>query len=630
MKKTLPIMVVGILVLSGLGAVALPSEQPVILEQTTAVSFSTQPVLKEKGEFVDVTFEGANALKMQDGYPILPYYKETFVLPKDATKVEVTCDLGDIHTMDITGEITPAKTYRIGLDNPDDVVLTKDTAVYASAELYPDTWFDYRVGRGLHGTEQVVYVNAIVHTVRYSPAENTLTYVDGADITVSYQLKDPQQSSSDEFDLVIIVPQKLASTYQKLVDHKTDMGVATMVKTVEEIYDEYDGFDPPEEVKLFIKDAHETTGAMYFLLGAGLNSRINADDKDDRNQGSTDWYVPVRYTNIPEDDGHGVISDLYYADIYDGEGNFSSWDSNGDGVYAVMGIFGLDNDELDLYPDVFVGRLAVRNKMEARIIINKIVKYESTTPASKSWFTSMIGVAGRTFEIYQGQPDGEYVCDTSFDYMGDLIDNEIKCYASNQDGGGYTPVPNDIISAFKEGAGYVDFQGHGNPISWNTHWETGDDWTGGINIYLFWKLFNFKQLPVIIVGGCHNALFNVSLMKTMDKDLPQHWYWTYGQPCPVSFSFAFLIIPWGGGIASTGCTGYGIGYVGMPLSLSAEMESNFFYSIGQEGAQTPAEAHAGSITKYLNDNPDWQQTDAFCITEFQLFADPSMVLGGYE
>ena len=30
----------------------------------------------------------------------------------------------------------------------------------------------------------------------------------------------------------------------------------------------------------------------------------------------------------------GVISDLYYADVYDENGNFSSWDADGDSIYG--------------------------------------------------------------------------------------------------------------------------------------------------------------------------------------------------------------------------------------------------------------------------------------------------------
>ena len=67
-------------------------------------------------------------------------------------------------------------------------------------------------------------------------------------------------------------------------------------------------------------------------------------------------FVPVRYTNACGYDGSWnfyFISDLYYADIYDSNGSFCSWDSNNDGFFA-----GKNNtkrvDTVDYYPDVFV------------------------------------------------------------------------------------------------------------------------------------------------------------------------------------------------------------------------------------------------------------------------------------
>jgi len=629
MKKIVPLIVVGILVLSGLGAVALPSDQPETIEKTVSISFLAQPVIQSKGEFVEVTFEGANSWSLEEGNPVLPIRIETLILPKTAKNIKVECTPKAISTMEISGEIIPAKTYHRGIETEDDVKLEKNELTYKSSELYPKKWYTYDVGRGLDGREQVTFVKVVCYAVRCSPANNKLEYLSGLDIKVTYRNQENHPRTTGEYDLVIIGPAKFEQEYQKLIDHKNDVGVSTMYKTVEDILDEYEGFDAPEEIKLFIKDANETLGAGYFLLGAGLKSHINADDKDDRNQGTTDWLVPVRYTNIPEDDGHGVISDLYYADLYDDEGNFSSWDSNEDGIYAAWGVPFVQNDDLDLHPDVFVSRIPCRNKFQVRRITNKIINYESTGPDDKPWFKTMIGIGGKTFQIYQGQPDGEYVCDTSIDYMGDLVDNPIRVYASNRDTGGYTPTPEDIPKAWRQGAGYIDMQGHGNPLAWNTHWEDSDEWCGNTNIYDFWKLFNFKELPVVVIGGCHNALFNVTFMKTRDDSLPRDWYWTYGTACPACFSYALLLVPWGGAIASTGCTGYGIGYSGQPLSLSAGMESDFFHQIGQADAQTPAEAHAGAITKYINEH-EIVQVDAFCITEFQLFADPSMVLGGYE
>ncbi len=52
------------------------------------------------------------------------------------------------------------------------------------------------------------------------------------------------------------------------------------------------------------------------------------------------------------------LSDLYFADIYDASGNFSSWDSDNDGIYGEWypGETAQDTN-IDLIPDVAVGRL---------------------------------------------------------------------------------------------------------------------------------------------------------------------------------------------------------------------------------------------------------------------------------
>lgn len=87
--------------------------------------------------------------------------------------------------------------------------------------------------------------------------------------------------------------------------------------------------------------------------------------------------------------------------------------------------------------------------------------------------------------------------------------------------------------------------------------------------------------------------------------------------------------PLGGAIASTGCTGYGVGTSGDPAkTLSSELESNFFYRVGH-GATHLAQTHSQSIEKYLSENII-EQTDAYCITNWALFGDPSLVFGGYS
>jgi len=633
MKEIIPILIVGILVLSGLGAGAFSNKQSETIEIKESISFTRSPVFQEndKDGYLRVNFEGANSWLMKSGMPELPIYIKNYQLPKEARNIQVMCTPKKTRTMHVPGEIVPTKAVTRDYKNID-ATLTKDEQTYGSSEFYPDSWSSCRVSRGLNSNdEHVKFVDVLCHVVRYSPTNNVIEYVsDGIDISITYEYTDLGTTGYDpEYDMVIIAPETFEDSLQPLIDHKNSYGVDTILKTVEDILNEYDGYDAPEQIKYFIKDALDDWDITYVLLVGGLKSYFNADDKDDRNQGTTDWHVPVRYTNIRHGDEVGCLSDLYYGDIYDNESNFSSWDSNGDGVYAKV-----PGDTLDLVPEVYVGRLPCRNKFEVRLMVKKIINYEKTSPDAKPWFKTMVGIAGKTFELYQGQPDGEYVCDTSIGYMGDLVDNPVRVYASNRDTSGYVPVPKDIRKAISKGAGYVDFQGHGNPVVWNTIWADGtypNDWTGGILLYDFWKLLNFRKLPVVIVGGCHNALFNVTIIKSLNSmDInDNHAYWTSGRPAPVCFSWGLCIVPYGGAIASTGCTGYGIGYSGQPISLSAEMESNFFYQIGVEGSTNLGNAHSGSIRKFIGEN-EIETTEMFCITVFQLFGDPSLKLGGYE
>jgi hypothetical protein len=88
------------------------------------------------------------------------------------------------------------------------------------------------------------------------------------------------------------------------------------------------------------------------------------------------------------------------------------------------------------------------------------------------------------------------------------------------------------------------------------------------------------------------------------------------------------ILPGGGAIASTGCTGLGLGPAA-PIRNSGELETNFFYQVGQENAATLGSAHSGAIRKYITDN-HIGRTQAFCIVEYHLFGDPSLKLGGFS
>ena len=89
--------------------------------------------------------------------------------------------------------------------------------------------------------------------------------------------------------------------------------------------------------------------------------------------------MPMRITDIDMWEQIGIPTDLYYADIYDENMSFCSWDSDNDGKF---GEYNWENDEydfVDLYADIKVGRIPCKNNLELKTAIGKIIYYETQT-----------------------------------------------------------------------------------------------------------------------------------------------------------------------------------------------------------------------------------------------------------
>ncbi len=304
------------------------------------------------------------------------------------------------------------------------------TSPYPPTDIYPAEDFYYRVSVGLNANmSRVTFVSIHWYPVKYSESQDILYVSDRAQVKIIYKFPSEKPPFPEEptYDMVIIAPKKFEKPIQKLVDHKNEHGVRTFFKPLEDIYSEYSkGRDKPEKIKLFIKSAIEKYGIKYVLLVGGLKSMIYAKPKDNVNEGSSGWHLPVRYTNLRDKPKFplsenlfdpGFISDLYYADIYREGGEFEDWDPNGDGIFSAWGRENIENDtSIDLCPDVMLGRLACRNLQEVETVVNKIINYENNA-YGKSWFKRIIAVSGDGFLDQhdlnitwdtKNLPDGEY------------------------------------------------------------------------------------------------------------------------------------------------------------------------------------------------------------------------------
>jgi len=815
MKKILPIITVLILVLSGLGASAISTES--FRNATTeekynlnTISFSS-PIIKEhNSKYIEVYLKDISSYLMTPNKPMLPKVVKTVELDFGVRDVKVNVIPRTVKEYVISKEIRPVPTPIPLIDEEHNTAQKseKDFKTYTNNEIYPSAWYSYNIGCGLNATNKhVTYVALHMFPIRYNPAESKLLVAENADITITYKkpILNPLPVNG-EYDLVIITPIRFSRILQKLVDHKNDHGVSTIIKTTNEIYDEYNGVDKPEQIKYFIKDAIEIWDVKYVLLVGGLKSLIWSKPKDDINQGTKGWHVPVRYNNLFDDPEHpllastyfdpGVITDLYYADIYEAEGNFSSWDPNEDGIFAASGRPGVENDsKIDMYPDVCLGRLACRNKLEVKNMVNKIIKYESTV-ADPSWFKKMIVVSGDGFLDQQdldiqwdanGLPDGDYTIyaqsnnpektygpidiinvtldrtvesNISFNHddhlkinsypgspiaeitspsEGDILGNtdyfyeppdgkaycnfftgwanvsyeggimhirgksydpqpygnitDIHVWIKNSDGqvvfsqwrnntemyyegewvtgelllrgkGGalyYMPSDfnneiiwasngkltgqKDVIKSLSKGCGFAFLSGHGSPRVWADHYPgvPGNRGHGSVTGLMTTDIFGPPFLPVerlsninkpfiLVVGGCHNSQFNVSLVNSiLDAWLPLYM-WTYGMPAPECFSWWLVKLPKQGAIASIGNTGLGYGMLGGDCTISGldgGISLEFFRQYGEMGYHILGDAYIQTQIFY-NNNFDMDEDDHIkSLQQWVLLGDPSLMIGGY-
>jgi len=339
------------------------------------------------------------------------------------------------------------------------------------------------------------------------------------------------------FDLLIITPEIFENKLQTLVEHKNNLDIKTKLVTTEKVYDEmfWFGRDKAEKIKYFIKTALDEWNIKYVLLVGGRQDQSFMES----------WFIPVRYSFLERKYGdypeRKFISDLYYADIYDAEGNFSSWDDDNDGIFSEWPDNDIASDIPDLYPDVSVGRLPCRNNRDVEIIVNKIIDYE-TGLFSESWFKNMVVVAGDTYTNKTQYIDGEVYTQMAIDNMPGF--NPVKLWTSD----GSLSNSWDTVKTINKGCGFIFFSGHGNPASWATHPPNDETvWIDGMKLRYMPFLFNKNKLPICITGsGCFNNMFNVSFLN--------HPFSVY--PIPKCWGEGMTFNAHGGSIATIGSTAF--------------------------------------------------------------------------
>jgi len=514
-----------------------------------------------------------------------------------------------------------------------------DTFEYENLDPFPSDWISYRTSGGLSHGKHKTFLVSRVYPVRYYPDDNQLRFIENITVNISYiEPDEPLLDDIKVHDLLIIAPSKFMRYLKPLTHHKNKMGVNTRLVELKEVYDRmfWQGRDEAEKIKYYIKNAVEYWGITRVLLVGGIKGQ------------TYNWNLPARYSHVipPEEQEYAeqsFISDLYFADIYDSVGNFSSWDSNQDNIFSVWN--STFKEEMDLYPDVYLGRLPCRNVREVKIMVNKIIKYEKDKCDDK-WFKNLILVAGDSYNDTNHFNEGELISEKAIELMPGFT--PVRVYASeNQDINRRT-----VNKAMNKGAGFAYFCGHGSPISWSTHFPPdGKKWTKGYDNMDMKFLRNRGKLPIAVVGGCHNGQFDVTMwniikgiltdglryFSTNPSNFGDFWYNEWVANC---WAWKLTSVQGGGTIATIANTGLGTHGDGDIDNnsiadyleiLDGWLELRFLQLYGEENYDILGENHGETLTGYLHrflGNED--KMDVKMVQQWQLFGVPSLKIGGYE
>lgn len=366
----------------------------------------------------------------------------------------------------------------------------------------------------------------------------------------SYSLDSPShwKDESNGADWIVITHEEFTEAATQLAAHRESKGMRTAVVQIQDVYDEFSfGQFDPQAIRDFLTYAYQnwTSPAPTYVV---LLGDAYLDYHDNLKTGTIN-YIPSQpiHTELV-----GLsVSDSWFAEV------------SGD----------------DPIPDIYLGRIPVREAAEADRIIDRIIRYE-TAPTPGYWTSRVALIADDDSSEFRELSEE----------LATLVPPPLgasRWFTSPN----FTPQSADIVSAFESGHGFINYTGHGTVNSWGL--------SGQGNILLTGSTANTinpaDQWPIVTVANCLNGFFAGRK----------------GNPC---LAETLLASKSGGAIAVWAPTS-----LGFPDSHRVLMKE-FYQQIFQSRRLVLGQAAtAAQIAAFVHD-PNWQEI----METYVLFGDPAM------
>jgi hypothetical protein len=340
-------------------------------------------------------------------------------------------------------------------------------------------------------------------------------------------------------EYIIITNESLSGGFEVFANYLKKKGVVAEIATVEDIvsstyYDNISGlYDPPGAIRGYLMEKY-AEGVTWVLLGG---------DED---------IVPVRYGTYARNDTFVDLqapSDLYYSDL---NGN---WNVDGDEFLGEP----LD-DSVDVFPELFVGRIPCDNLQEVANWFEKLVSYETNPGEGNTGYLTKFFWTGSD-DVREGP---KYTIENA--QLPGYISHDTTMLEVEPEGAESEPRGSDVIDKMNEHFGLFYTYGHGSPNvitvsapgnnspSMDRNFVVSEDWVESGNCYKEYgngldSLTNEDYYAILSMCSCFQAAFDY-------EKFPERFI-VRGP----SMGEAFLLLPERGGPAFRGYTRYGGQYI---------------------------------------------------------------------
>ncbi len=163
----------------------------------------------------------------------------------------------------------------------------------------------------------------------------------------------------DDVQFVLVTDTgKIGDSFDGFVEWKNRKGVPTRIVEMSFINSNYNGTDKAEKLRNFLIEAMTRWDTEIVLLGGDTSVVPYRGVYVKAYSGSSGW---VTQTAVP--------SDLYFSDL-DG-----TWNADNDSYWGEV------EDNIDMKPDIYVGRASVQTEDEADTFVSKTLTYEKSPPS---------------------------------------------------------------------------------------------------------------------------------------------------------------------------------------------------------------------------------------------------------